>query len=119
VINANHLRRARLLAGVSQRAVARHAGVSYQTIRRLENGDSADALPLGVLRKIASGVGIPLCALLCDENTMADPTDLATSDETTLDIAQATLLRRIHRGQRITKTLTSTERKFVLPSLIR
>jgi transcriptional regulator with XRE-family HTH domain len=96
------------LAGISQRQLATHAGVSYQTIRRLEAGGNAGTLPLTVIQHIDALLAAP-------PQPISPPT---AAEPGSMDTNQATLLRRIDRGEDIRRHLTRTDRTLTLPSLI-
>lgn len=59
------IRRARILAGQSQRDAARHVGVSAGYLSKIERGLSSPTITL--LDKIASTYGVPLPLLLADK----------------------------------------------------
>jgi transcriptional regulator with XRE-family HTH domain len=121
VIDAAALLHHRTLAGYSQRKLAKLAGVNAMTIKRLEDGADASELPLGVLGRIASALALKPGQLLTDANpcegTAADST--GQLDESPLDHNAARLLRRIHRGDDVPRTMSRVERELVLPNLIR
>jgi hypothetical protein len=89
------------------------------TIQRIEQGSDASELPLAVLGRLADALDIEPADLLLrrqptDAVVVADP-DL---DSAPLDHNAARLLRRIHRGDDIPRTLNRAEREITLPSLI-
>lgn len=108
------LQQHRILAGLSQRQVAKAAGVSYQTIHRIEAGGNAAEITLGVLAKIANALCIPLTTLLAEPEAL--PAD--TTTRATVTIAQARLLRSIATKPTAMTTLSKEERKLILPSLL-
>ncbi|RYP86868.1 XRE family transcriptional regulator [Nocardioides guangzhouensis] len=183
MIDATKLRSLRTDRGYSIRRLADAVGVSYQTIRRLENGDDPGDLPLRVLARIATALGVPPATLLnTDPATQQhdlqqsiggtilsapgiNATTIATSLGTSVDaihtalpglaevlaeagltlsrhgdtlrinplhlhatpeantkpmtVNEARLLRRIHRGDDVRRTLSKTDRELTLPSLAR
>jgi transcriptional regulator with XRE-family HTH domain len=120
VIDGATLVRARTLAGLSQRKLAKLAGVNALTIKRIEDGGDASELPLGVLGRIAAALDMHPGDLLVDTRQPVDPPDCAIElDDQPLDHHSARLLRRIHRGQDIRRTMSRTERELILPNLVR
>lgn len=108
-----HLAHLRALAGRSQRSLAKSCGLSYNVIRRLESGGSASTVTLGQLDRIAAELSCTIADLL-------EPTEPVSGPEhpRDLSIAEAKLLRRIHRGENVSRTLSQPERQFILPALI-
>jgi transcriptional regulator with XRE-family HTH domain len=109
-----HLARLRASAGKSQRSLAKACGVSYNVIRRLEAGGTANNVTIGQLDRIATELSCSLADLLEPSNEIQ-----ATESRRELSIAEARLLRRIHRGDNVSNTLSHPERQFHLPALIR
>lgn len=107
--------------GLSQRQLAKHVGVSRETIRRLEHGGSAARLPLGVAFRIAEALQAPIADLLQDEPAQPPNDQLTTDslDPAPLDHNAARLLRRICRGEDVRRKLSHTDRTLVLPNLLR
>lgn len=106
--------------GLSQRQLAKHAGVNRETIRRLEHGADPSQLPLGVVLRIAETLRTPLASLLIDSFTSTAPGECtdSTADLGQLDHDAARLLRRICRGEDVRRTLSHVERTLVLPNLL-
>ena len=65
--NVSNLRNAREL---SQAALADMAEVKQPHISRLENGD--DGVTLGVIRRVADALGVPVWELFADQRTEAE-----------------------------------------------
>lgn len=109
-----HLARLRATAGKSQRSLAKACGVSFNVIRRLEAGGTAKNVTLGQLDRIASELSCGIADLL-------QPSEQAGESQPAreLSIAEARLLRRIHRGDNVSNTLSQSDRQFHLPALIR
>lgn len=55
--------------GYSQRALARHLGVTGAVIAAIEDGTNHDQLTLALLRRLADTLALPLPALLADRDT--------------------------------------------------
>ena len=108
-----HLAHLRALAGRSQRSLAKSCGLSYNVIRRLESGGSTSNVTLGQLDRIASELSCTIADLLEPTESASDP-----KHPRDLSIAEAKLLRRIHRGENVSSTLSQPERQFILPALI-
>jgi len=111
----------RVLAGLSQRQLAKAAGISYQTIRRLEAGDDAGELRLGMLARIAAELNAPIPALL-HQATGAHEQDPGLDHGPVakrITLNQARLLRKIATKTNAAATLTKTEREITLPALLR
>lgn len=117
MIDASRLAQLRVSRGLSQRKVAHLTGVNYQVIRRIEAGGDDGNLTLRHLGRLAESLGVAPADLLAGQS--ASPahgdSDPAVSE---LTIAQARLLRRIHRGEDVRRILTNEERDLVLPSLV-
>lgn len=109
-----HLARLRASAGESQRSLAKACGVSFNVIRRLEAGGTASHLTIGQLDRIATELSCGLADLLEPSSDSQ-----AVEPRRELSIAEARLLRRIHRGDNVSNTLSHLERQFHLPALIR
>lgn len=101
--------------GVSaQRSLAKACGVSYNVIRRLEAGGTAKNVTIGQFDRIATELSCDLVDLL----ELSNETQI-TMPGRELSIAEARLLRRIHRGENVSNTLCRPDRQFHLPTLIR
>lgn len=109
-----NLSRLRTQAGLSQRALAKTCGVSFNVIRRLEAKGDADHISLGTLSKIAA-------ALSCEMLDLVEPVKESPPPAAPRELAphEAALLRRVHRGDGSTRTLSTQQRQFVVPALIR
>lgn len=114
-ITLRSLQHYRVLAGLSQRQLAKAAGVSYQTIRRLEAGGDAGEVTLMVLTHIAAALEVSLSALL----DTAEPGVSTPRAPQRLNLHEARLLRRIATKANAAATMTKTERELVLPALLR
>lgn len=121
MINTQLLITKRTEAGLSQRQLAKHAGVNRETIRRLEHGADASQLPLGVVIRIAAAIEIEAPALLDHDAAVAHEANPAAAhlDRSPLDHNAAKLLRRISRGEDIRRTMNRSERELVLPALLK
>jgi transcriptional regulator with XRE-family HTH domain len=120
VINANTLRHHRTMAGLSQRGLARAAGLGPLGIKRIEDGADAGRLPLAVVSRIADAVGVTIDQLLDQVPATAGGTSATTlPNPEPLSYNQATLLRRIQRGEDITRRLTRADRELTLPSMLK
>lgn len=121
MINTQLLITKRTEAGLSQRQLAKHAGVNRETIRRLEHGADASQLPLGVVFRMASALGVEARSLLIRDSDETDGTGPGTRvlDCSPLDHNAAKLLRRIARGEDVRRTMSRTERELVLPALVK
>lgn len=105
----------RVMAGLSQRQLAKIAGVNYQTIRSLESGGNAAELPLGVLAQITDALDIGLADLLTDAHITT--AELAPIERLTL--AQSRLLRKVATKATAAATLSKAERELTLPGLLK
>ena len=105
----------RTIAGLSQRALARQVGVSYQVIRRIEGGEDVGNLPIRILALIAAAVHIDLAKLL-GEIGHEPRTEISTKR---LSRDQIFLLRRITRGEPVSQQMGHAERTVTLPSLVK
>lgn len=114
-ISLPRLQHHRVLAGQSQRQLAKNAGVSYQNIRRLESGGNAAELPLGVLANIAAALDITIADLLANTPPRATP----DSTNTRVTLTQARLLRAIATKPTAAATLSKEDRELTLPALLR
>jgi len=120
VINPNTLRHHRTLAGLSQRGLAKAAGLGPLGIKRIEDGADAGRLPLAVVGRVADAIGITIDQLLGQPPAPAGGTSgTALPDPEPLSYNQAKLLRRLHRGEDITRRLTRADRELTVPSLVR
>lgn len=113
-ITLSNLARLRTVAARSQRSLAKSCGISFNVIRRLEAGGTAEHVTLGQLHRIATALNCHPMDLV--EKTSQDH-EAPYTDE--LTIREARLLRRIHRGDQITRNLSNTDRQFILPALIK
>lgn len=104
----------RVLAGTSQRSLARQSGVGYQTIRRIEAGDNAGQLQLLTLQKIATALTVSLAELLAGSIFQPQPIECASP----LNLSDYRLLKKIEQGQTTTATLTNEQRRISLPRLV-
>lgn len=183
MIDATKLRSLRTDRGYSIRRIAAAAGVDHQTIRRLEDGADPGELPLRVLGRIATSLGVTPAALLSAPaghhthalqrriggtilsapgitvTTLADalnttvdniqaalpalqqalagtgltvarhgdelritPADLHTTPDAytrPMTVNEARLLRRVHRGTDVRRSLSKADRELTLPALTR
>lgn len=122
MIDGHELLRRRADRGLSQGRLAKLAGVNPQTIKRLEDGADGSELPLAVLGRLANALQVEPAALLRPSDgsrTRREISEPQTLDPSGLDYNAAKLLRRIHRGEDIRRTMTRTERQLTLPSLIK
>ncbi|WP_435771370.1 helix-turn-helix domain-containing protein [Nocardioides sp. SYSU DS0651] len=183
MINTSYLRALRVDRGYSIRGLAKAVGVDHQTIRRLENGADPGDLPLRVLDRIATALGVRPAMLLANGNAaeghelqeriggtiMSAPgislTNLAAAvampidevdaalpaldtaltsvgltltrdgddlrvtpravhsareaDTKPMTVTEARLLRRIHRGEDVRRTMSKADRTITIPSLAR
>lgn len=120
MIHPNTLRQHRTLAGLSQRGLAKAAGLGPLGIKRIEDGADAGRLPLAVVGRIADAVGVTIDQLLDQPPAPAGGTSGTTPpNPEPLTYNQAKLLRRLHRGEDITRRMTRTDRALILPSLAR
>ena len=120
MIDATFLLARRTERGLSQRGLARLVGVNAMTIHRIEHGSDTSALSLAVLGRLADALDVDPADLLLGRpatgaNTVPPPANL---DPVPLDHNAARLLRRIHRGDDIRRTMTRAEREITLPELI-
>ena len=110
------LRDHRLMAGLSQRQLAKEAGIGFQTIRRLELHGDAGTVTLTVLARISTALGTTMPALLHGEQ----PSETRPSPgPASLTISDARLLRKIATTPNAAATLSRTEREITLPRLLR
>lgn len=115
VIRIDSLAYHRTIAGLSQRALARQVGVSYQVIRRIEGGADVGNLPVRTLALIATAVHIDAKALLSE--IRHEPESETLSKRLSRD--QIFLLRRINRGEPVSQQMGHAERTVTLPLLIK
>lgn len=120
MIDTNRVITARTELGLSQRQLAKHVGVNRETIRRLERGADPSRLTLAVLGRLAGALRVTPSELLTEgaERTthLQDPMELNPAP---LDHNAARLLRRIHRGEDVRRTMSRSERELILPQLVR
>ncbi|RKN37633.1 helix-turn-helix domain-containing protein [Streptomyces hoynatensis] len=128
----DRLREARKLAGLSQRELARHSGVSYSLITKLEQGERQDTR-LETLHRLARVLETTTSALLSaptdgdDREAPAAPAEWRGVREaladTATDIAEAPTVRGIQEGVeaavRIYRSTDYTALAPLLPGLIR
>lgn len=120
MIDTTHLIARRTEQGFSQRQLAKLTGVNRETIRRLEHGADPSRLPLAVVNRLAAALDTPLPVLLATAPTTTDERlGDANVDPDPLGYNAARLLRRIHRGEDIRRTMTRTDRELTLPNLMR
>lgn len=105
----------RMSAGLSQRALAKQVGVSYQVIRRIEQGQDTGNIHLRTLVLIATAVHVDLPALLTNLSHEAEPSVRTQR----LSRDQVFLLRRIARDEPVSQQMSTVERTITLPSLIK
>lgn len=126
VINAETVLARRTQRGLSQRQLAKHAGVSYMTISRMENGSDTSNLPLSVVGRLADALDLEPAELLrpsgrTSRSSPPSPLEPDTSDcldDTSLHHDAACLLRKIQRGEDIRRTMGRVDREIILPSLV-
>lgn len=120
MINPNTLRHNRTLAGLSQRQLAKIAGLGPLGIKRIEDGADAGRLPLAAVARIADAIGITIDQLL---DQTASPAGVASCtalpEPEPLNHNQAKLLRRLQRGEDITRRMTRADRELIIPSMMR
>ncbi len=119
MIDTRHLITLRTDQGLSQRQLAKLAGVNRETIGRLERGADPSRLPLAVVGRLAAALDTSPASLLTPGPTADDDAVDAPLDPSPLDHNAARLLRRIHRGEDIRRTMTRAEREMTLPNLMR
>lgn len=105
----------RMSAGLSQRALAKQVGVSYQVIRRIELGRDAGNLPVRTLALISAAVHVELSELM--HGLGHEPRPAVSAPRLSRD--QIFLLRRISRGEPVSQQMGHAERTVTLPSLIK
>jgi len=105
----------RVMAGLSQRGLAKHAGVGYQTIRRIEGGENAGHLQLLTVQKIATALDVSLTDLINESTAQPAPIENAIP----LNLGDYKLLKNIEQGQKTTSTLTNEQRRIHLPRLVK
>jgi len=121
VIDGDVLLARRTERGLSQRKLGKLVGVNGMTIHRIERGSDASELPLAVLGRLADALDVDAGDLLLGRRDAGPaaaappPSDL---DPAPLDDNAARLLRRIHRGDDIRRTLSRADREITLPALI-
>lgn len=120
MINPSTLRHRRTLAGLSQRGLARVAGLGPLGIKRIEDGADAGRLPLAVVGRIADAVGVTINQLLAEPpNPTSSASDVGLAEPQPLTYHQAKLLRRLQRGEDIIRRLTGTDRELTIPSMLK
>ena len=100
--------------GLSQRQLAHNTGIGYQIIRRLEAENDAGHLNLKTITRLTEELNCTIEQLL-GSKAVDTP---ASEVQTKLSTAQLKLLRRIHRGDYNSATLTQQDRQVNLPALI-
>jgi transcriptional regulator with XRE-family HTH domain len=121
MIDACILLARRTECGLSQRKLAKFAGVNAMTIKRIEDGGDASELPLAVLGRLADALDTEPAELLLlrgDTGAAAASASPPALDAAPLDHNAARLLRRIHRGDDIRRTMSRADREITLPSLV-
>ena len=121
MINAETVLAQRTQRRLSQRQLAKHAGVRYMTISRMENGSDTSDLPPSVLGRLAAVLGLEPAALLRPSRSAAGRFGCAAApdlDEAALNHNAACILRKIHRGDDIRKTMSRADRELTLPALV-
>lgn len=125
MINADIVLARRTQRGLSQRQLAKHAGVSYMTISRMEDGADSSNLPLSVLGRLAAALDADPAELLTPNgrtgpgsSTSSPMSSMAAHDHIRLDHNAARLLRKIHRGNDIRRTMSRADRDLTLPALV-
>jgi transcriptional regulator with XRE-family HTH domain len=125
VINAEIVLARRTQFGLSQRQLAKRTGVSYMTISRMENGADTSTLPLSAVGRLAHALDLEPGGLLARGPNAHQPTSLPSDgrssvhlDESPLHHDSARLLRKVHRGDDIRRTMSKVERELILPALI-
>jgi transcriptional regulator with XRE-family HTH domain len=116
MISPTGLRHARILAGLSQRELAKRVGLNYQIIRRAELDRPTPSITLRELAKLADKLGISPATLL---QTPTSSSRGAVYDTDELSVSEARLLRGLETGRRSTRSLTRVEREVHLPRLRR
>lgn len=120
MINPDQLRDLRTLRGLSQRRLAKLAGLGPLGIKRLEDGADASNLSLKIVSRIAAALDVPIAQLLDSTPRQAAPEPApAAAPPAPLDVNQARLLRRLHRGEDVRRHLSNVDRELTLPSLLR
>lgn len=119
MINPDTLRYHRTLAAHSQRSLAKSVGLSPLGIKRIEDGADASRLPLAVIVRITEALNLTIDQLLTSPTSSPDAPEQPLSDPGALTYQQARLLRRIQRGQNVTRSLTKADRELTLPFLMR
>lgn len=116
MISATALEHARIAAGLSQRELAKRAGLDYQIIRRAELGRPTPSVTLKEFANIAEQLDVTPAALLQRHIPAPRP---AVYDTEELTVAEARLLRGLETGRRSTRSLSRVERELTLPKLQR
>lgn len=107
--------------GLSQRQLGKLVGVNGMTIHRIEHGSDSSELPLAVLGRLADALDVDAGDLLLgrrEAGFAAAAPPRSDLDPTPLDRNAARLLRRIHRGDDIRRTMSRADREITLPALI-
>lgn len=102
-------------AGLSQRQLAKHAGISAQNIRRLERDGDAGEVTLAVLARLADTLRITMADLLTEAET-STPAPRATES---LTLTDARVLRKIATKLNASATLKKHERELIIPRLMK
>lgn len=106
--------RRRILAGMSQRGLAKRIGVSYQTVRRIEQGHSAERLPFAVICALAQTLGTTV-----DELHRFTPAIVTTTEcLEELSYPEAALLFRLATNPTACRSLSHQDRAITLPKLL-
>ncbi len=99
LLDTGLLRRHRLLAGYSERGLARALGTSPGHIRRLESGRGHQRLSLGILERLAHLLDLSPAQLL--GNTPPPDTPATTDPQRGLTLREARLLHDALTGSRL------------------
>jgi transcriptional regulator with XRE-family HTH domain len=123
MIDGGHVLALRTQRGLSQRKLASLVGVNPMTLTRIERGADSSDLPLSVLGRLADVLGAEPAELLIHRTTQTTEPSLTASPSDTLcpeplDHNSAKLLRRIHRGEDVRRSLSRIEREVTLPALV-
>ena len=104
----------RTMAGISQRSLARTIGVSFQTIRRIEQGGNAGQLPFEVVCAAATALNTTVPELMSSNPSMAR--DMSPYEE--LTYPEARLLYRLTQSPGPVRTISRQDREITLPKLL-
>jgi transcriptional regulator with XRE-family HTH domain len=104
----------RILAGISQRELAKRIGVSYQTVRRIEQGRSAGRIPFSVICAIAQVLDATVDEL--HSVALANVTPAHSHEE--LSYPEARLLFQLGSSPTTCRSLSHQDRTITLPKLL-